>query len=97
MKSIKLFYTILILLKVSSISWSQDRGGVVEIYTRTAGTSQDSVRFWMEAVDVVWDQDLDSAPLETQRLTNNFHYLYSTDTRVNAPRVVPVPNSGDWY
>ncbi len=60
-----------------------------EIFTRTAGSSADTIRFWMLAEGPVWDGN--------ERLTSSFDYAHATYWNDETVKGVPVPHDEYYY
>jgi hypothetical protein len=89
-------FIILPLIFVCS-SYAQLDYPTFEIFTRTTGSTGDTIRFWMLAESQIWDKDDEPDSLEMQRITCSFDSAHATHYNYTSRKGVPVPNSGDNY
>ena len=86
----KMLVSIILILLLIGTSSAQLDAGYMEIYTWASGSSQDSIRFWMEAIGPVWDIRL-TAP-DTQRVIDEHNVAYGTKYASLKKRGVPIPD-----
>ena len=90
-------FNYLLILIFSSITFSQQKYPDFEIFTHVIGSnpSEDSVRFWAETDDAVWDCD-HSASIENQFLIDSYNYAFSTYSQPPPySTAVPIPDTSN--